>query len=546
MVPSLASRWIISYNDIVKNTPPMGPTPTPPPAEPSGAPLDAARGRLLRLLAGRSATTSPTVDDLVAAVGGHPNTTRHHLRALVAAGLVEVERTPPAGGRGRPATRYAVTRSGRDAAAPGRHGAAAAEYVALAAAFAERLAERGGDPGADARAIGKAWGAGLVARDEAVVDDGQAAHTVVDDSTDPSTSDRVIGLLDRLGFSPAVEQTARARRDRRHRHPRDGRHPARRTVLLRTCPLLDAARRHPEVVCEVHLGLVAGALEALDEPSEDLRLEPFARPGACVLALPRHTGGVSTDDSVGVTGDVTVVVLAGGTSRRFGSDKLAAPLRGSTVLDTVVASLPPHWPVVVVGPPRDCGRPVAWTREDPPGAARSPGSPQASLASRPTSWSSSRGTCRMPVPRSSRSPPRCARRPPRSTPWSPPTTTAWPTRCSRPTASPPCVQGRRRARRRPPGQAAARAGPRRGRGAGARRPRRRHAGRPRGAARPPVTWWPGRDGVPCPGADDGAPLVGATRHPGHGNGPVVQGRRGRGPRGLSRASGRRVGRTATT
>ncbi len=65
--------------------------------------------------------------------------------------------------------------------------------------------------------------------------------------------------------------------------------------------------------------------------------------------------------------DTTVVVLAGGTSRRFGSDKLGAPLRGSTVLETVVRSLPQAWPVVVVGPPRDCGRPVAWTREDPPG-----------------------------------------------------------------------------------------------------------------------------------------------------------------------------------
>lgn len=65
--------------------------------------------------------------------------------------------------------------------------------------------------------------------------------------------------------------------------------------------------------------------------------------------------------------DVTVVVLAGGTSRRFGSDKLGAPLHGSTVLATVVRSLPRDWPVVVVGPPRDCGRPVTWTREDPPG-----------------------------------------------------------------------------------------------------------------------------------------------------------------------------------
>ena len=65
--------------------------------------------------------------------------------------------------------------------------------------------------------------------------------------------------------------------------------------------------------------------------------------------------------------DVTVVVLAGGTSRRFGSDKLAAPLHGSTVLDTVLVSLPHDWPVVVVGPTRDCARPVVWAREDPPG-----------------------------------------------------------------------------------------------------------------------------------------------------------------------------------
>ena len=76
---------------------------------------------------------------------------------------------------------------------------------------------------------------------------------------------------------------------------------------------------------------------------------------------------MSTHQPGPATGDVTVVVLAGGTSRRFGSDKLVAPLRGSTVLDTVVDSLPHEWPVVVVGPPRDCRRRVAWTREDPPG-----------------------------------------------------------------------------------------------------------------------------------------------------------------------------------
>ena len=262
MRPWLASARGIYYNDIVKNTPPMGPTPTPPPAEGLQDAVDAARQRLLRVLAGYRSTW-PTVGDLVAEVGGHPNTTRHHLRALVADGLVVARDAPPAGGRGRPATRYAVTRAGRDVASPGRRGAAAEEYVALAAAFAERLAERGGDPGDDARAIGRAWGAALVAAVDPVAAPGAG---------DASTTEQVLDLLDRLGFSPEGESGSR---------PRSG-----ATVLLRTCPLLDAARRHPEVVCEVHLGLVAGAVEALGEPSEGLRLEPFSRRGACVLGMP--------------------------------------------------------------------------------------------------------------------------------------------------------------------------------------------------------------------------------------------------------------------
>ena len=83
---------------------------------------------------------------------------------------------------------------------------------------------------------------------------------------------------------------------------------------------------------------------------------------------------MSVEHPVTTSGDVTVVVLAGGTSRRFGSDKLAAPLGGSTVLDTVLGSLPPQWPVVVVGPPRDCRRPVTRPRR----GARRPEGPRGS------------------------------------------------------------------------------------------------------------------------------------------------------------------------
>ncbi|MGG5260336.1 molybdenum cofactor guanylyltransferase [Phycicoccus avicenniae] len=74
--------------------------------------------------------------------------------------------------------------------------------------------------------------------------------------------------------------------------------------------------------------------------------------------------------------DVTAVVLVGGRSRRFGSDKLAAPLDGTSVLDRLLADLPASWPLVLVGPRRDTVRDDGvWTVEDPPG-----GGPLAAVA----------------------------------------------------------------------------------------------------------------------------------------------------------------------
>ena len=73
-------------------------------------------------------------------------------------------------------------------------------------------------------------------------------------------------------------------------------------------------------------------------------------------------------------GEVTVVVLAGGESRRFGSDKLAAALAGTTVLNRLVDALPATWRVVLVGPSRDLTRAgVEWVREEPPGGGPAAG-----------------------------------------------------------------------------------------------------------------------------------------------------------------------------
>lgn len=69
---------------------------------------------------------------------------------------------------------------------------------------------------------------------------------------------------------------------------------------------------------------------------------------------------------------VTVLVLAGGSSRRFGSDKLAALLPdGRSVLDHCLVGMPSAWGVVVVGPsrgvPAEVSARVRFVQESPAG-----------------------------------------------------------------------------------------------------------------------------------------------------------------------------------
>lgn len=215
----------------MKNTT-LGPRPAPG-ADPSY--LGAAVRQVLEAL--RAAARPMRVSELAEAVGSHENTVRSHLGQLRDRSLVRTT-TAPAEGRGRPAVLYE--------AGP-RPGARVDEYRALAGAFAADLLTYEQSPAVRAREIGRGWGERLRSP--------QAGGAGIE---------RLETTLADLGFGPV----------------RDG-----ETVRLTTCPLLELAVESPDVICQVHLGLVDGTLDRGPE-EEPVELTPFAEPGACLLRVP--------------------------------------------------------------------------------------------------------------------------------------------------------------------------------------------------------------------------------------------------------------------
>lgn len=243
----------------------------------SGGPgMSAARAAVLDQLTADGAPHP--VADLASASGQHPNTVREHLEALVESGLVTRGPGTPAG-RGRPAHRYQALPAEQTQPV-------VRQYAGLASALAAQIARSSEAPVADALAAGDAWGRALAAAVPAA-SDADGADTGGADTEGAATApgaalrarSRVIGIMEGLGFAPDADAGAEV-------------------VRLRRCPLLETARRHPEIVCNVHLGLARGALEAFGGEVGRTGLAPFAEPGACLLHLPTNAASVRTDAAV--------------------------------------------------------------------------------------------------------------------------------------------------------------------------------------------------------------------------------------------------------
>lgn len=200
----------------------------------------------------RGARQPLRIADIAERLGVHPNTVRFHLVGLVERGQVERVDAPPTG-PGRPAQLFRVVPR-MDPRGPRR-------YRLLAEVL---LSDPVGGFGCSrAIASGHAWGARLAAESADRESDGEAGG-------DPT--DRLVDLMDDLGFAPERDDHDDRRIDVRH------------------CPFLELAEERPEVVCGVHLGLLRGVLDAWQAPVTADRLEPFVEPDRCLVHLVPRAG----------------------------------------------------------------------------------------------------------------------------------------------------------------------------------------------------------------------------------------------------------------
>lgn len=166
-----------------------------------------------------------TTSEIAETIGLHPNTVRPHLDRMRDAGLVDV-RAGARGEIGRPQHRYSLS---PDAPSLGLEPTVMPVLARMVLSMAERL---GASPD-DAVSVGR--------------DEGQRRS--IPYRSAPSALEAVVSDLDRLGFDPVVsdgdDDTA--------------------VVAFANCPFGGLAEQHPDLVCSLHRGLIAGFVAGMGD-----------------------------------------------------------------------------------------------------------------------------------------------------------------------------------------------------------------------------------------------------------------------------------------
>ena len=239
------------------------------------APISKARAAVLARLRAIDGTLS--VEQLALQTGQHANTAREHLEALVEDGYA-TKAAAPKEGRGRPAWLY------QPAPAP----AGPVGYAALAAALAQHLATHSENPAAEGETAGRAWAramppastkaSGAEPKASGAEPKASGAYRTgakLSAAGAKATRSRVATALEQAGFGVQKNRDATE-------------------LTLTVCPIVEAARENPDVVCAVHLGLVKELMAGSGLSEENVALLPFAGPGICTLHMPSISAAKDT------------------------------------------------------------------------------------------------------------------------------------------------------------------------------------------------------------------------------------------------------------
>ena len=187
-----------------------------------------------------------SVADIAKKVGIHVNTARFHLESLVYTNQAnrQVESRP---GPGRPRVVYSPIKQLPPHEPP-------RGFAQLAQILTGAVVETNPDAATWLYGVGQEWGRFLTTKSPpfAPVDEAKVAS-------------RVLLMLDELGFAPELDRAG------------DGR----RRLWLHRCPFSQIARQRPGVPCQLHAGLVNGALAEMRSALRMVELEPHGATHEC-------------------------------------------------------------------------------------------------------------------------------------------------------------------------------------------------------------------------------------------------------------------------